>query len=170
MNDLFNPRLILFVSYMSEEDLKKTLTTTWKPPPTLDYAIGVLSGDKLHLNPVRAVPQLRPSMKYLSSERKHAEAPEESARTSKKQNKVVQASKDQKPVHEESWVSLKYQGLKSEFHSRYLTKMMASENSTIDFNMSRKAYINSLYKFISTHCRKEAETRKGDAILQDGVF
>ncbi|CAF1920781.1 hypothetical protein YC2023_020100 [Brassica napus] len=82
----------------------------------------------LHLNPVHAVPQLRPSMKYLSSKRKQAEAPEESARTSKKQN----------------WVSLEYHGLESEYHSRYLTKMMASENSTIDFNMSRNAYINSL--------------------------
>ncbi|KAH0899877.1 hypothetical protein HID58_049445 [Brassica napus] len=142
-----------------------TLTTTWKPPPKLDYAIGVLSGDKLHLNPVHAVPQLRPSMKYLSSKRKQAEAPEESARTSKKQN----------------WVSLEYHGLESEYHSRYLTKMMASENSTIDFNMSR--YMLSsfslletisvcfLYVFlylivgtlISTHCAvgKAAETPEG---------
>uniref|UniRef100_A0A0D3AX37 Uncharacterized protein n=1 Tax=Brassica oleracea var. oleracea TaxID=109376 RepID=A0A0D3AX37_BRAOL len=103
---------------------------------------------QLHLNPVHAVPQLRPSMKYLSSKRKQAEAPEESARTSKKQNKGVQVSKDQKPVPEEgktnNWVSLRYHGLGSEYHSRYLTKMMASENSTIDFNMSRNAYINSL--------------------------
>ncbi|CAN7125416.1 unnamed protein product [Brassica rapa subsp. narinosa] len=81
---------------------------------------------QLHLNPVHAVPQLRQSMKYLSSKRK-AEAPEESARTSKKQNKRVQASKDHKPVPEENWVSLTYHGLESEFHSRYLTKMMASE-------------------------------------------
>ncbi|CDY33894.1 BnaA02g30930D [Brassica napus] len=54
---------------------------------------------QLHLNPVHAVPQLRPSMKYLSSKRIQAEAPEESARASKKQNKGV--SKDQKPVPEE---------------------------------------------------------------------
>ncbi|KAL0828100.1 hypothetical protein Bca101_051778 [Brassica carinata] len=101
----------------------------------LDYAIGVLSGDKLHLNPVHAVPQLRPSMKYLSSKRKQAEAPEESARTSKKQN----------------WVSLEYHGLESEYHSRYLTKMMART-------------------LISTHCAvgKAAETPEGDATLKDG--
>ncbi|KAL0685834.1 hypothetical protein Bca4012_052682 [Brassica carinata] len=90
--------------------------------------LDLLLVSQLHLNPVHAVPQLRPSMKYLSSKRKQAEAPEESARTSKKQN----------------WVSLEYHGLESEYHSRYLTKMMASENSTIDFNMSRNAYINSL--------------------------
>ncbi|CAH8390442.1 unnamed protein product [Eruca vesicaria subsp. sativa] len=117
---------------------KQTLTTTWKPSSTLDYAIGVLSGDKLHLNPVHAVPQLRPSMKYHSSKRKQAaETTQESARTSKKQNKGVQALKDHKPVPEENWASLKYHGLESEFHSRYLTKMMASESSAIDFNMSR---------------------------------
>ncbi|KAJ4870863.1 SIN-like family protein [Raphanus sativus] len=138
---------------------KQTLTTTWKPPPKLDYAIGVLSGDKLHLNPVHAVPQLRPSMKYLSSKRKQAEAPEESARTSKKQNKVVQASKDQKPLlHEENWVSLKYHGLESDSHSRYLTKMMASENFTIDFNMSREAYINSL-------CRGESSRNSKRTVM-----
>ncbi|WZY79225.1 hypothetical protein YC2023_025609 [Brassica napus] len=121
---------------------KQTLTTAWKPPPTLDYAVGVLSGDTLHLNPVHAVPQLRPSMKYLSSKRIQAEAPEESARASKKQNKGV--SKDQKPVPEENWVSLKYHGLGSEFHSRYLTKMMART-------------------LISTHCAvgKAAETPEG---------
>ncbi|CAH8299616.1 unnamed protein product [Eruca vesicaria subsp. sativa] len=134
---------------------KQTLTTTWKPLSTLDYAIGVLSGDKLHLNPVHAVPQLRPSMKYHSSKRKQAsETTEESARTSKKQNKGVQALKDHKPVPEENWASLKYHGLESEFHSRYLTKMMASESSAIDFNMSREAYINLLCRGESSRYSK----------------
>ncbi|KAJ0253864.1 Uncharacterized protein HA466_0114710 [Hirschfeldia incana] len=123
---------------------KQTLTTTWKQPPTLDYAVGVLSGDKLHLNPVHAVVQLRPSMQYLSSKKNLAEATEESAGTSKRQNKGVQASADQKPVPEEEWVSLKYHGLQSEFCSRYLNGMMANGNSTIDFNMTPEAYINSL--------------------------
>ncbi|XP_013644138.2 DNA-directed RNA polymerase III subunit RPC5 isoform X2 [Brassica napus] len=126
---------------------KQTLTTTWKQPPTLDYAVGVLSGDKLHLNPVHAVVQLRPSMQYLSSKKNLAEAPEESAGTSKRQNKGgaqgAQASTDQKPVPEE-WVSLKYHGLQSEYCSRYLSGMMANGNSSIDFNMTPDAYINSL--------------------------
>ncbi|CAA7042484.1 unnamed protein product [Microthlaspi erraticum] len=123
---------------------KQTLTTTWKQPPTLDYAIGVLSGDKLHLNPVHAVAQLRPSMDYLSTKKKQEEAIEESAGTSKKKNKAAQASADQKPVDEEKWVSLKYHGLQSEFSSKYLMGMMANENSSIDFNMSPEVYINSL--------------------------
>ncbi|CAG7872349.1 unnamed protein product [Brassica rapa] len=122
---------------------KQTLTTTWKQPPTLDYAVGVLSGDKLHLNPVHAVVQLRPSMQYLSSKKNQAEATEESAGTSKRQNKGAQASTDQKPVPEE-WVSLKYHGLQSEYCSRYLSGMMANGTSSIDFNMTPDAYINSL--------------------------
>ncbi|CAH8298595.1 unnamed protein product [Eruca vesicaria subsp. sativa] len=123
---------------------KQTLTTTWKQPPTLDYAVGVLSGDKLHLNPVHAVVQLRPSMQYHSSKKNQAEPTEESAGTSKRQNKGVQASKDEKPVPEEKWVSLKYHGLQSEFCSRYLNGMMANGNSSIDFNMTPDAYIHSL--------------------------
>ncbi|CAA7014520.1 unnamed protein product [Microthlaspi erraticum] len=115
---------------------KQTLTTTWKQPPTLDYAVGVLSGDKLHLNPVHAVAQLRPCMDYLSTKKKQEEAIKESAGTSKKQNKGAQALADQKPVIEEKWVSLKYHGLESEFCSKYLIGMMANENSSIDFTMT----------------------------------
>ncbi|KAG7560086.1 DNA-directed RNA polymerase III subunit Rpc5 [Arabidopsis thaliana x Arabidopsis arenosa] len=122
----------------------QTLTTTWKKPPTMDYAIGVLSGDKLHLNPVHAVAQLRPSFQCYSSKKKQPEAPEESVRTSEKLNKGVHASTDQKPNPEQNWVPLKYHGLQSEFCSKYLNGMMANGNSSIDFNMSSEVYINSL--------------------------
>ncbi|CAN8255628.1 unnamed protein product [Cochlearia groenlandica] len=124
---------------------KQTLTTTWKQPPTLDYAVGVLSGDKLHLNPVHAVAQLRPSMRYLSSKKKQAEAPEESVRTSKKQD----------------WVALKYHGLQS----RYLIGMTANGNSSIDFNMTQDAYINSL-------CRGGESGRNSDMkdLSKRGLF
>ncbi|XP_024004316.1 DNA-directed RNA polymerase III subunit rpc5 [Eutrema salsugineum] len=100
---------------------KQTLTTTWKQPPTLDYAVGVLSNDKLHLNLVHGIAQLRPSIQHLSSIKKQAEA-----------------------IEEPNWVSLKYHGPQSEFCSRYLNGMMANENSSIDFNMSPEVYINSL--------------------------
>uniref|UniRef100_A0A1J3HVI7 DNA-directed RNA polymerase III subunit RPC5 n=1 Tax=Noccaea caerulescens TaxID=107243 RepID=A0A1J3HVI7_NOCCA len=139
---------------------KQTLTTTWKQPPTLDYAVGVLSGDKLHLNPVHAIAQLRPSMDYLSTKKKQEEAIEESAGTSKKQNKGAQASADQKPVNEEKWVSLKYHGLQSEFCSKYLTGMMANENSSIDFNMTPDVYINSLCRGESSRNSESKEISK----------
>ncbi|KAG6549694.1 hypothetical protein Mapa_008674 [Marchantia paleacea] len=43
---------------------KQTLSSS-KVALTTSYAIGVLQGNKLHLNPLQAVVQLRPSMKYL---------------------------------------------------------------------------------------------------------
>ncbi|KAL1190934.1 hypothetical protein V5N11_020908 [Cardamine amara subsp. amara] len=141
---------------------KQTLMTTWKQPPTLDYAIGILSGDKLHLNPVHAVAQLRPSMQYLSStgKKKQAESTEESVGTSKKQNKGVQASTDQKPIDEESWVALKYHGLQSEYCSRYLNEMMANGNFSLDFNMSPDVYINELCRGGSNRKSESKETSK----------
>ncbi|CAE6230837.1 unnamed protein product [Arabidopsis arenosa] len=141
---------------------KQTLKTTWKQPPTLDYAVGILSGDKLHLNPVHAVAQLRPSMQYLSSDgkKKQAESTEESVGTSKKQNKGVQASTDQKPINEETWVALKYHGLQSEYCSRYLNGMMANGNSSLDFNMSPQVYINELCRGGSSRNSESKETSK----------
>ncbi|KAG5629364.1 hypothetical protein H5410_001081 [Solanum commersonii] len=43
------------------------LSTSWMPLPTCasGYAVGVLIGDKLQLNPVHAVVQLRPSKRNL---------------------------------------------------------------------------------------------------------
>ncbi|CAL9242842.1 unnamed protein product [Arabidopsis halleri] len=141
---------------------KQTLKTTWKQPPTLDYAVGVLSGDKLHLNPVHAVAQLRPSMQYLSSDgkKKQAESTEESVGTSKKQNKGVHASTDQKPINEETWVALKYHGLQSEYCSTYLNGMMANGNSSLDFNMSPDVYINELCRGGSSRNSESKETAK----------
>ncbi|XP_023639054.1 DNA-directed RNA polymerase III subunit RPC5 [Capsella rubella] len=141
---------------------KQTLKTTWKQPPTLDYAVGVLSGDKLHLNPVHAVAQLRPSMDYLSSDgkKKKAESTEESAGTSKKQNKGAQASMDQKPINEDNWVALNYHGLQSEYCSRYLNGMIANGNSSLDFNMSLDVYINELCHGGSNRNTESKETMK----------
>jgi len=36
-----------------------------KVPMSTSYAIGILRGNQLHLNPVQAVVQFRPSMKYI---------------------------------------------------------------------------------------------------------
>ncbi|XP_010482228.1 PREDICTED: DNA-directed RNA polymerase III subunit RPC5-like [Camelina sativa] len=145
---------------------KQTLKTTWKQPPTLDYAVGVLSGDKLHLNPVHAVAQLRPSMQYLSSDgkKKQAESTEESVGTSKKQNKEMQASTDQKPNNEDNWVALTYHGLQSENCSRYLNGMMSNGNSSLDFNMSPGVYINELCRGGSNKNSESKETSKRDLL------
>nr|XP_009774264.1 PREDICTED: DNA-directed RNA polymerase III subunit RPC5-like [Nicotiana sylvestris]XP_016463754.1 PREDICTED: DNA-directed RNA polymerase III subunit RPC5-like [Nicotiana tabacum] len=46
---------------------KKTLSTSWIPLSTCTsgYAVGVRIGDKLHLHPIHAVVQLRPSQQHL---------------------------------------------------------------------------------------------------------
>eukprot|EP00850_Spirogloea_muscicola_P019868 SM000201S05924 [mRNA] locus=s201:198022:203621:+ [translate_table: standard] len=44
---------------------KQTLTSTRQNMAASSYAVGILCGDQLHLNPLRAVVQLRPSLAYL---------------------------------------------------------------------------------------------------------
>ncbi|KAK2426693.1 DNA-directed RNA polymerase III subunit RPC5 [Trifolium repens] len=119
---------------------KETLSTTWKPPPANGCAVGLLMGDKLHLHPVHAVVQLRPSRHYLdsgSSEKKVA--------TSKKQNKQMESSSvEQKSDGDEGWVPLKYHGCKADISSRYFQQMVAHESSPINFEMSTYDYISTI--------------------------
>ncbi|KAJ1415291.1 DNA-directed RNA polymerase III subunit Rpc5 [Sesbania bispinosa] len=60
---------------------------------------------------------------------------EKSASTSKKQNKQIEPSIEQKSDGDESWVPLKYHGCKSDISSRYLQQMVAQESSPINFTM-----------------------------------
>lgn len=99
---------------------KQILSSSWKPPHRSGYAVGVLIGNKLHLNPIQAVVQLRPSMQHFRSG------------GSRKQNKQPG---DLNEPHEESWVPLKYHGAKSDASSRYLHKMVAEEGSNMQFLM-----------------------------------
>lgn len=46
---------------------KQVLSSSLKLPCRSGYAVGVLKGNKLHLNPVHAAVQLRPSMQYFGS-------------------------------------------------------------------------------------------------------
>ncbi|XP_043711274.1 DNA-directed RNA polymerase III subunit RPC5 isoform X2 [Telopea speciosissima] len=133
----------------------QTLSTSWKPPATSGYAVGLLMGNKLHLNPVHAVVQLRPSMEHLKSggpkknniveaNIKFNEKKEESAGPSKKQGKLARASDKQNTDDAESWVSLEYHGRDSSFSSRYRQKMAAEESYLIPFSMSPYDFVNSL--------------------------
>lgn len=136
---------------------KQTLSTTWMPPQATGYAIGVLIGNKLHLNPIHAVVQLRTSMGFLKSggsKRKNNVASEipvkledsnqdKSVGSSKKQNKRM-GSIEQRSNEEECWVPLKYHGSKSDFSARYLQRMLVEENSPIHFTMNPYDYVSSL--------------------------
>lgn len=136
---------------------KQTLSTTWMPPQATGYAIGVLIGNKLHLNPIHAVVQLRTSMGFLKSggsKQKNNVASEipvkledsnqdKSVGSSKKQNKRM-GSIEQRSNEEECWVPLKYHGSKSDFSARYLQRMLVEENSPIHFTMNPYDYVSSL--------------------------
>ncbi|KAI5581574.1 hypothetical protein BDE02_07G027000 [Populus trichocarpa] len=139
---------------------KQTLSSSWSPPPATGYAVGVLIGNKLHLNPIHAVVQLRPSMDYLSSGnskgKKNATSGEDSNEGKplglpKKQSKQMSSGNEQKPDVEESWIPLKYHGSKSDLSSRYLQNMVAPESSTIEFAMNPYDYMSSLCPGISNN-------------------
>ncbi|WOH10320.1 hypothetical protein DCAR_0729787 [Daucus carota subsp. sativus] len=119
---------------------KQILSSSWKLPCRSGYAVGVLKGNKLHLNPVNAAVQLRPSMQHFgsgASRKKHMN----------KQTEVLnEALKDLEEVHETrfiNWIHLKYNGPTSDASSRYLQKMVGEEGSEIEFSMSSFDYVNS---------------------------
>ncbi|XP_009608223.1 uncharacterized protein LOC107827193 [Nicotiana tabacum] len=136
---------------------KQTLSTSWMPLSTCTsgYAVGVLIGDKLHLNPIHAVVQLRPSQQHLkeselkkniatSSDGKTVENKEveekKPAGPSKKQNKPPGNDKD----IEEHWVHLKYHGARSDISARYLQEIAMAEGSPVSFSMSPVDYLNAV--------------------------
>ncbi|POO02573.1 DNA-directed RNA polymerase III subunit Rpc [Trema orientale] len=138
---------------------KQTLSSLWRTPRATGYVVGVLTGNKLHLNPIHAVAQLRPSLNHFSSggsERKinvagdaedsiklEESSERKSVGSSQKQIKQVN-SVEQKIADEACWVPLKYHGSDTEFSSKYLRRMVAQESSPLQFTMSAYDYINSL--------------------------
>ncbi|KAF6149723.1 hypothetical protein GIB67_017456 [Kingdonia uniflora] len=121
---------------------KQTLSS-WKSPPTTGYAIGLLKGNKLYVNPVRAVLQLRPSMKHLIAEDKFEEKLEGSSKK-QVQGKPLKIPIESDIPEDEPWVSLKYHGVDSDFSSKYRQQMALEDSSTLEFSMSEYDYINSL--------------------------
>ncbi|KAI8032534.1 DNA-directed RNA polymerase III subunit RPC5 [Camellia lanceoleosa] len=139
---------------------KQTLSSSMRPTCATGYAVGVLMGNKLHINPIRAVVQLRPSMEHLKSggsKKKNSGTSnadvtiksedlkdDKSAGPSKKQNKLPATSNEHNNDLGEGWVALKYHSSKSDFSVRYLEKMAVDEGSPIHFSMSPYDYVSSL--------------------------
>ncbi|KAI5438994.1 uncharacterized protein LOC127120272 [Lathyrus oleraceus] len=134
---------------------KETLSTTWKPPPANGCAVGLLMGDKLHLHPVHAVVQLRPSRHYLDS----GGSEKKNAATSKKQNKPMNSSTEQKSEEDQCWIPLKYHGCKSDISSRYFQQMVSQESSPINFEMNTYDYIATLCPGVSSNTAKGPSKR-----------
>ncbi|PSR88032.1 DNA-directed RNA polymerase III subunit like, partial [Actinidia chinensis var. chinensis] len=138
---------------------KQTLSSSVTPKHATGYAVGVLIGNKLHINPTRAIVQLRPSMEHLTSggsKKKNNVASnveatiksedlkdEKSAGSSKKQNKQPGILNDHNNDLEEGWIPLKYHPSHSDFSVRYLRKMAVGENSPIQFSMNPNDYVSS---------------------------
>ncbi|KAL1538319.1 DNA-directed RNA polymerase III subunit RPC5-like isoform X1 [Salvia divinorum] len=146
-NDADDPRLKI---------KKQTLAQSWKPPKTNEYTIGILTRDELHLNPIHAAVQFRPSMRHLSE----TESKKKTA-VSKKVEDVVKIEEQQeakpsgmsrkqkapeqaKDSVEESWIPLKYHSVKSDITDGYLQNIIARQGSEISFSMSSDDYLNSL--------------------------
>lgn len=138
---------------------KQTLSSSMKPTLATGYAVGVLIGNKLHINPIRAAVQLRPSMEHLKSggSKKNSvtcnvEATikledvkdEKSAGPSKKLNKLPGTVNGLNDDVRESWMALKYHSSKSDYSIRYLRKMEVEESAPIQFSMSPYDYVSSL--------------------------
>ncbi|OVA04539.1 DNA-directed RNA polymerase III subunit Rpc5 [Macleaya cordata] len=121
---------------------KQTLSSR-KVPLTTGYAVGVLVGNKLHLNPVNAVVQLRPSMEHLKPGGKKNNVTQN---VEKSGQTTVEAGSSKT----QSWVSLEYHGTDSIFSSRYRQKMTAQESTQIQFSMNPYDYVNSLCPGSST--------------------
>ncbi|KAF9611475.1 hypothetical protein IFM89_032445 [Coptis chinensis] len=125
---------------------KQTLSSS-RPPLTTSYAVGVLMGNKLHLNPVHAVVQLRPSMEHLKSGGSNEITEVKAIGSSKQHGKLVKSSTEQVTDVEESWIPLDYYGMDNNANSlstRYRQKMTSQESFEIQFSMSSYGYVNSL--------------------------
>ncbi|GAA0165169.1 DNA-directed RNA polymerase [Lithospermum erythrorhizon] len=138
---------------------KQTLSSSWRPPARTAYAVGVLTGNELHLNPVHAVMQLRPSLEHL----KPGGSLEKSAGDIKgegiikveelKQERLSGSSVKQSKSHGElserardcqEWLPLQYYGARSDISASCLHKMMEKEGAHIPFLMCPHDYINTL--------------------------
>lgn len=151
---------------------KQTLHTPWEPATANGCVVGLLTGDKLHLHPISAIVQLRPSLKHLNpggSERKNIisttvkiEGPseEKSAATSKKQKKQMEPPTEQKSDEVECWVPLKYHDCKSDISSRYLQQMVAQESTPMNFTVSPYDYVTTLCPALSSNSLPKGPSKR----------
>ncbi|PWA46489.1 DNA-directed RNA polymerase III subunit RPC5 [Artemisia annua] len=127
------------------------------PKTSTAYAVGILTRNELHLNPVHTVVQLRPSMKHLqalSKKSNTARDEEEQAikQNSKKQSKLPGAVNEQNVDAKEKWISLEYHGETSRLSRGYMGNMIAQQASQIQFSMSPYVTMLILVKFRYMNC------------------
>ncbi|KAI4325817.1 hypothetical protein MLD38_031181 [Melastoma candidum] len=130
--------------------VKQTLSSSWKPPLATGYAVGILMENKLYLNPLDAVVQLRPSMEHLNldgSNRKNnvlAHKEVDMRVTDSIEEKVGGSSKN------EHWIKLEYHDSRSDISAKYLQGMKTETTTPIPFTMKPHDYVHSLCPGAST--------------------
>ncbi|CAA6668688.1 unnamed protein product [Spirodela intermedia] len=137
--------------------LRKQVLSSSKIPYVTGYAVGILVGNQLHLNPVHAVMQFRPLMSHIDpsglQKRKHIsqrtgvatsddEEVQESAKPSTSRTALEPTTEN--GDDSEEWVSLKYHAADSPISSRYQRKMLSEAGDHIPFLMNSSDYLNCL--------------------------
>ncbi|XP_021722141.1 DNA-directed RNA polymerase III subunit RPC5-like [Chenopodium quinoa] len=127
----------------------QTLSSSCRPPQTTSYAVGVLFGKKLYLNPIHAVVQLRPSMESLDSCGSKIKQPNVTFKEEGSNNSAVagpsrKEMKQMDPEAVEPWTSLKYHSSATGLAEKYLRKMVTEQKDPLQFLMNPYDYVNSL--------------------------
>ncbi|GJZ99179.1 DNA-directed RNA polymerase III subunit RPC5 isoform X1 [Tanacetum coccineum] len=144
---------------------KQVLSSAWQPQTATAYAVGILTRNELHLNPVHTVVQLRPSMQHLqhpSKKSNTARDEEEQAikQNSKKQSKLPGAVKEQNVDAKEQWISLEYHGETNRLSRECMENMVAHQASQIQFSMSPSEYIDSFCPATADKLKPKGPSRR----------
>ncbi|WOK95088.1 hypothetical protein Cni_G03795 [Canna indica] len=139
--------------------LKKQTLCSSTTPLVTSYAIGILKENQLHLNPVHAVVQLRPSMAHLNTGLQKRKLDAQSVESSKMSN--ANATDSAGLSMKQPWVSLEYHAVDSHLTERYHHRMIAKDSQPIPFMMKPSDYIDSLCPGTSTeNKRTKVPTRR----------
>lgn len=145
-------------------NFKKQTLSSSKAPFVTDYAVGIMVGNQLHLNPVHAVVQLRHSKAYISSglQKKKQSGRSREGNTSEENlegsSKLPVRQKEKKVLEDlnediddsEPWIPLEYHATDSVLSGRYKQKMVAEEYDCIQFAMTPSDFVLSLCPGITT--------------------
>ncbi|KAJ3283326.1 DNA-directed RNA polymerase III subunit RPC5 [Borealophlyctis nickersoniae] len=173
---------------------KQTLASSLLPA-NANYMIGILQDEQLHLTPVAATLQMRPSLHYIDKikekekaasnkiayeERREANADEEdegkvlqvtvrSAEDKEGAKKAAQAEL-LRQMEEEPWVNMEIFDAKSGESREMLEKMFTMESDRVEYLSNRTSYLDDIHpKIIMSRGRDQKATVKPGISLSDMV-
>lgn len=161
-------------NYNKEADDSLMITTqtlsSSTSPYVNEFAVGVLRGNQVHVNPLHAVVQFRPSTTHLDgahkvkrgghhleSDLKIVEKPKDSPKVSDHKGKAAQDDANEVNTHidiDEPWVLLEYHTAESPASCLYREKAVVEDRSQIPFTMKSSEYLYSYGMSPSSYIRK----------------